>query len=162
MRMISYMSKESSAMERLEVFNKALDRLESDFGSWKTPWGEYNRYQRINGDIEQKFNDDQPSIPIGMASGIWGALASYTSTYGENTKRVYGVHGNSFVSVVEFGEKIRAKSLLAGGQSGDPKSPHFDDQVALYANGEFKTVAYYREDVIQRATARYKPGEKND
>ncbi len=162
MRMISYMSKESSAMERLEVFNEALDRLESHFGSWKTPWGEYNRYQRINGDIEQKFNDDQPSIPIGMASGIWGALASYTSTYGENTKRVYGVHGNSFVSVVEFGEKIRAKSLLAGGQSGDPKSPHFDDQVALYANGEFKTVAYYREDVIQRATARYKPGEKND
>lgn len=162
MRMINYMSKESSALERLEVFNEAFDRLESDFGTWKTAWGEYNRYQRLNGDIAQKFNDELPSTPIGLASGSWGALASYTTTYGENTKRVYGVHGNSFVAVVEFGEKIRAKSLLAGGQSGDPKSPHFDDQVALYANGEFKTVAYYREDVIQRATARYKPGEKNE
>lgn len=162
MRMINYMSKESSTLERLEVFNEAFDRLKSDFGTWKTAWGEYNRYQRLNGDIAQKFNDELPSTPIGLASGSWGALASYTTTYGENTKRVYGVHGNSFVAVVEFGEKIRAKSLLAGGQSGDPKSPHFDDQVALYANGEFKTVAYYREDVIQRATARYKPGEKNE
>jgi len=159
MRMVRYMSKESPARERLEIFNKALDRLESDFGTWKTAWGAYNRYQRLNGDIAQKFNDELPSIPIGMASGSWGALASFSATYGENTKRIYGVHGNSFVAVVEFGEKISAKSLLAGGQSGDPDSVHFSDQVELYAQGQFKTVAFYRYDVLKRAESVYHPGE---
>lgn len=159
MRMVRYMSKESPARERLEIFNKALDRLESDFGTWKTAWGEYNRYQRLNGDIAQKFNDELPSTPIGLASGSWGALASFSATYGENTKRIYGVHGNSFVAVVEFGEKISAKSLLAGGQSGDPGSVHFSDQAERYAQGEFKTVAFYRDDVLKRAESVYHPGE---
>jgi acyl-homoserine-lactone acylase len=158
--MIHYMSKESAYQERLDVFNKGIDRLESDFGTWDTPWGEYNRYQRINGDIVQKFNDSLPSIPIGMASGYWGALASFATVHGENTKRTYGVGGNSFVAVVEFGDRVQAKTLLAGGQSGNPKSPHFDDQAKPYADAQFKTVAYYKEDVIKRALSRYKPGEQ--
>ena len=160
MRLIRYMSKESAHQERLDVFNKAIARLESDFGSWKTPWGEYNRYQRINGDIVQKFNDSLPSIPIGMASGYWGALASFGTRHGENTKRTYGVGGNSFVAVVEFGDSVKAKTLLAGGQSSDPESPHFDDQARRYADVQFKTAAYYKEDVIKRAQSRYKPGQK--
>lgn len=159
MRMIAYMSSESSQKERLAVFSKAIMNLTSDFGSWKIPWGEFNRYQRINGDIVQKFNDSLPSTPIGMASGYWGALASFGTRHGENTKRVYGVGGNSFVAVVEFGDKVKAKSLLAGGQSGNPQSKHFDDQVEAYANGKFKTVAYYTEDVKARAVKTYHPGE---
>ena len=112
--MIDYMSKESSVAERLDIFSKALAKLESDFGKWQTPWGEYNRYQRINGDIVQQFNDSLPSLPVGMASGYWGALASFGTRYGENTKRIYGVGGNSFVAVVEFGDRVKAKTLLAG------------------------------------------------
>ena len=65
-----------------------------------------------------------------------------------------------FVAVVEFGEKLRAKSMLAGGQSGDPTSPHFDDQSERYANGTFKNVAFYRSDVEKRAISTYHPGEK--
>jgi len=158
-KMIGYMSKESSHEERFSMFKRAVEQLTEDFGSWQTPWGAYNRYQRIDGDIIQKFSDSLESVPIGMASGYWGALASFGTRYGENTKRVYGVGGNSFVAVVEFGEKVRAKSLLAGGQSGDPRSRHFDDQVDLYANGQFKTVAYYKDDVLQRAASAYHPGE---
>ncbi|MGI9531879.1 penicillin acylase family protein [Lutimonas sp.] len=160
--MVNYMANESSYEERMTVFFKAVDQLESDFGSLETPWGEYNRYQRINGDIIQKFNDSLPSKPIGMASGYWGALASFGTRHGENTKRVYGVGGNSFVAVVEFGDKVTARSLLAGGQSGNPKSKHFDDQVEAYAEGKFKNVAYYREDVIKRAVSTYRPGELKD
>ena len=159
-KMINYMSRESSAEERLEIFSTAIEKLESDFGKWQTPWGEYNRYQRINGDIVQQFNDSLPSLPVGMASGYWGALASFGTRHGENTKRIYGVGGNSFVAVVEFGDRVQAKTLLAGGQSGNPKSPHFDDQSKRYADAQFKTVAYYKEDVIKRATSRYKPGQQ--
>jgi acyl-homoserine lactone acylase PvdQ len=155
----NYMGNESSFKERRDNFEKAVNQLREDFGTWKVEWGEYNRYQRINGDIVQQFNDSLKSTPIGMASGYWGALASFGTKKGENTKRIYGVGGNSFVAVVEFGAKVKAKTLLAGGQSGDPKSPHFDDQVIPYANAKFKTVAFYKEDVIKKAVSKYKPGE---
>ncbi len=155
-----YMSKTATPEERLEVFQTALNRITEDFGSWKTPWGEFNRFQRLDGKINQEFDDSQPSIAVGMASGSWGALASYGTRFGKDTKRQYGTSGNSFVAVVEFGDKVKAKSMLAGGQSGDPDSPHFDDQAQRYADGEFKDVAYYREDVEKRAEKTYKPGEK--
>jgi len=155
-----YMSKTAAPEERLEVFQTAIKKLAEDFGSWKTPWGEFNRFQRLDGKINQEFDDSQPSIAVGMASGSWGALASYGTRFGKDTKRQYGTSGNSFVAVVEFGDKVKAKSMLAGGQSGDPNSPHFDDQAQRYADGEFKEVAYYREDVEKRATKTYKPGDK--
>ncbi len=156
---IKYFGEQSPEIERLEIFEKAIASLTDDFRNWKTPWGEINRYQRINGDIRQPFNDNLPSIPISFASGRWGALASFGARTYEGTKRIYGTSGNSFVAVVEFGEKVRAKSMLAGGQSGDPDSPHFDDQMQRYADVEFKDVAYYREDVEARAKQKYHPGK---
>ncbi|WP_425287352.1 acylase [Lutimonas vermicola] len=153
-----YMSKASAPEERLEVFQTGLENLTADFGSWKTPWGEFNRYQRNDGEIHQEFDDSKPSLAVGMASGRWGALASFGARRGENTKRQYGVSGNSFVAVVEFGDKVKAKTLLAGGQSSDPNSPHFDDQAQRYADAQFKDVAYYKEDVLKRAVSTYHPG----
>jgi acyl-homoserine-lactone acylase len=147
-----------AAEEQLAIFSETLESLTRDFGKWAVRWGEANRYQRLNGDIQQPFDDDAPSLPIGMASGNWGALASFKAKRYGDTKRIYGTAGNSFVAVVEFGDEVRAKSLLAGGQSGDPDSPHFDDQTTRYANREFKDVAFYREDVDARASSRYQPG----
>ena len=134
--------------------------MNEDFGSWKTPWGEINRFQRLSGDIDLKFDDEKESLPIGMASGRWGALASYGATARPNTKRIYGSSGNSFVAVVEFGERVRAKSILAGGQNANPSSPHFYDQAQRYADADFKDVAYYREDVEARAKETYSPGKR--
>jgi acyl-homoserine lactone acylase PvdQ len=161
MERMYYMSFNSAFEERLEIFKKAMKGLLADFGSRETEWGEINRYQRNNGDIFQMFNDSLPSLPVGMASGSWGALASFGTRYGKNTKRQYGVSGNSFVAVVEFGEKVKAKSMLAGGQSGNPNSPHFDDQVQPYIDGKFKDIAYYRDDVLKAAERIYHPGERN-
>ena len=76
-----------------------------------------------------------------MAASKWGALASFRAKRYPGTRRIYGTSGNSFVAVVEFGDKVRAKSMLAGGQSGDPESPHFDDQAQRYADRQFKDVA---------------------
>ncbi|MBF8965062.1 acylase [Pontibacter sp. FD36] len=159
MERFDYYANTAPAAERLEIFQKTIAELEQDFGQWNTPWGEINRFQRLTGDIKQPFNDAAPSIPIGMASGNWGALASYGANR-YDTKRLYGTSGNSFVAVVEFGDKVKAKTILAGGQSGDPASPHFNDQAARYANVNFKDVAYYREDVEKRAKVTYKPGQR--
>lgn len=159
MAQIDYFGTMSPHEERLRIFAETVAMLEADFGQWDTPWSEVNRYQRINGDIRQPFNDDLPSLPIGMASGAWGALASFGAQRYEGTKRIYGTSGNSFVAVVEFGDKVKAKTMLAGGQSGDPESPHFDDQAQRYADREFKDVAYYRDDVERRAMRTYHPGD---
>ena len=161
MELMEYLGSKSPYEERLETFRRVVDQLETDFGSWDVAWGEVNRYQRINGDIRQPFDDGKTSIPIGLASGRWGALAAYGARYTNNTKKLYGTRGNSFVAVVEFGDRVRAKSLLAGGQSGDPDSPHFDDQAEMYRNATFKEVPYYREDVMARAEETYHPGERN-
>ncbi len=159
MQLVEYWGDASPDSEKLQLFEEVVETLEADFGTWQMPWGEVNRYQRLNGDIRQAFDDAKPSISIGLASGRWGALAAYGARYHNNTKKIYGTRGNSFVGVVEFGEKVKAKTILAGGQSGDPESPHFDDQAQRYADMQFKDVAYYKEDVLKRAIKTYKPGE---
>lgn len=156
---VNYFGTGSPYQERLEIFSLAVQKLTEDFGTWNTPWGEINRFQRLSGEIKQQFDDSKPSIPVGMASGNWGALASFGARGTPTTKRIYGTYGNSFVAVVEFGEKVKAKSILAGGQSGDPSSPHFNDQAQRYADVKFKEVAYYREDVDKRIVKKYRPGE---
>lgn len=144
------------------IFIETLEQMNTDFGTWNTPWGEINRFQRLSGAIAAGFDDSKPYIPIGLASGNWGALAAYGARATENTKRLYGYRGNSFVAVVEFGEKVRAKSILAGGQQADPTSPHFFDQAQRYADAQFKEVPFYREDVEKRKVRSYHPGEKKD
>ncbi|MDH5311636.1 MAG: penicillin acylase family protein, partial [Gammaproteobacteria bacterium] len=159
MDLIDYFGTGSPNEERLRVFAATVDMLASDFGRWNTPWGEVNRYQRLTGDIVHPYDDSAPSLPVAMASGDWGALASFRARRYPGTKRIYGTSGNSFVAVVEFGDRVRAKSMLAGGQSGDPSSPHFDDQARRYVDRQFKDVAFYREDVERRAERSYHPGE---
>jgi acyl-homoserine-lactone acylase len=143
---------------KLAALEEAIELLTANFGSWETPWGEINRFQRITGDIVHPFDDDAPSIPVPFAPATWGSLASYVGRSPIPTKKIYGTVGNSFVAAVEFGEKVRAKSLLAGGQSGNPASPHFYDQAGMYAAGEFKDVNYYLEDILKHATKSYRPG----
>ncbi len=159
--LMTALSSGANEEERLRIFTETVDMLTVDFGRWDMPWGEVNRYQRLTGDIQQPFNDAGPSLAIGMASARWGALASFAAKRYEGTKRIYGNSGNSFVAVVEFGDKVSAKTLLAGGQSGDPASPHFADQAERYARAEFKDVAFYPEDVERRAQSRYHPGQES-
>jgi len=137
-----------------------LSELKTKFGKWQMPWGEINRFQRLTGDIQSKYDDNQPSFPVGYASALWGMLPSYNSRTYPGTNKRYGVSGNSFICAVEFGPRIQAKSLLAGGESGDPTSKHFNDQGLMYAQGKFKDVLFYKEDVVKNAEKTYHPGEK--
>lgn len=158
MQMLQYFGSQSPETERLDIFTKTVNQLTANFGTWNTAWSDINRYQRLNGDIRQAFDDNKPSIPVGLASGTWGALAAFGANYTNNTKHIYGTRGNSFVAVVEFGDKVKAKTLLAGGNSGDPKSPHFNDQANAYSKGQFKEVFYYKDDVLKHVEKQYHPG----
>jgi acyl-homoserine-lactone acylase len=157
MATFDYFGTGSPLSERLDIFKKAIDQITADFGRWDIPWGEINRFQRLSGDIDLSFDDSKPSLACGLASAKWGALASYGAQQKNGTKRIYGTSGNSFVAVVEFGDRLKAKSLLAGGQSGNQTSPHFYDQAQRYVDCKFKDVSFYFEDVKRTAIRSYKP-----
>ena len=157
----TYMENAASHEERLVSLSAAVNKLKADFGSWQTPWGEINRFQRISPDIRQHFDDEAPSLPVGFASGRWGALAAYGQNYGQGeTKRIYGTRGNSFVAAVEFGEKLKAKAITAGGLSNDPNSPHYNDQAAVYVSGKLRDVYFYADDIAANAEETYQPGQR--
>jgi len=153
-----YMANNATDDQRVQALASASDKLAADFGKWQTPWGDINRYQRVNGDIVQPFNDALPSIPVGFTSSRWGSLASFGArTY--KTKKMYGNTGNSFVAVVEFGDQVKARAVSAGGESGDPKSPHFGDQAQRYSTGNLREVYFYRPQVEAHKERQYHPGE---
>ena len=150
----------ATADELLKPLTETIEKLKENFGKWEMPWGEVNRFQRISNDIEQHFDDKAASYPVGFASSTWGMIPSYASHTFPGTVKRYGVNGNSFICAVEFGEKVKAKSLLAGGESGDVKSPHFFDQGLMYSKGVFKDVLFYKNDILKNAEKTYHPGDE--
>lgn len=150
---------EVSSEKLLSVLLSVTQELTEKFGSWNIEWEKINRFQRISGDIQNRFDDNKESIPVKFVSSTWGMLPSYNSRTFPGTVKRYGVNGNSFICAVEFGKKVKAKSLLAGGESGHSDSPHFFDQGKMYAEGKFKDVLFYKEDVLKHAEKTYHPGE---
>jgi acyl-homoserine-lactone acylase len=157
--MYDRMAEKAGAKARLEALAEASDRLQKDFGSWGTPWGEVNRFQRITSDIVQPFNDNKPSIPVPFTSSRWGSLASFGAHRWPGTKRYYGTSGNSFVAVVEFGDKVRARAITAGGESGHVGSPHFNDEAERYTTGNLRQVYFWPEELQGHVERVYHPGE---
>ena len=154
----TYVLERATPGELLESLAAASARLSADFGSWRTPWGAINRFQRINDSISPSFDDAGPSIPVPFTSAQWGSLASFGARPYPNTKKWYGSSGNSFVAVVEFGDSVRARAVTAGGESGDPRSPHFDDQAGRYATGQLREVYFYPAQLRGHVERVYHPG----
>jgi acyl-homoserine-lactone acylase len=156
---LNNMVKNISAVAKRDLLMDVIADLIKNFGTWKVAWGEMNRYQRLTGDLQQKFDDSKPSLPVGLASSAWGCLPSFSSVKPADSKLRYGVNGNSFVAAVEFGKKVKAKSIVTGGEGMDPSSKHFLDQAQMYIDGKFKDVLFYKEDVLKHVERKYHPGE---
>jgi acyl-homoserine-lactone acylase len=153
-----YMAQRTTAEQKLGALKRASDKLTADFGRWRTPWGEINRYQRLTGAIQQPFTDTGPSLPVPFTSSLWGSLASFGAHAYPGTKKYYGTSGNSFVALVEFGDRVRAIAVSTGGESGDPRSPHFSDQAQRYISGNLREVYFYPDDLKGHVERSYPPG----
>jgi acyl-homoserine-lactone acylase len=138
----------------LDSLNSALNSLQKQYGTWQVQWGDINRYQRPADGIT--FNDNAESIPVGQTSSLFGQLPSFVSR-SFNTKKRYGYSGNSFIAAVEFGTRIKAKTIETGGESFDPASKHYTDQAGMYIEGKFKDVLFYKADVLKHAEKTYHP-----
>ena len=148
-----------SAATLMNALQQTVTSLSNRFGTWQVSWGTINRYQRNGAYPNEVFSDSLESMAVGRAASTWGSLPSFVSRYYPGTSKRYGFNGNSFICAVEFGKRIKAKSLLTGGESGDPSSSHFTDQANMYINGQLKEVLFYKEDVLQHVQKTYHPGE---
>ena len=155
----TYVANGAPAAQLVQALASASDKLTADFGTWKTPWGEINRFQRLTDDIEPVFNDAAPSIPVPFTSSRWGSLASFGARAYPGTRKWYGTSGNSFVAVVEFGDSVRARAVTAGGESGHPASRHFNDEAKRYAAGDLREVYFYPSQLKGNTEKVYHPGE---
>jgi len=153
-----YIGARATEEQLLQSLSAASDRLAADFGTWKTPWGDINRFQRLTDDIVHPFTDAGPSIPVGFTSAVWGSLASFGARPYKGSKKIYGTSGNSFVAVVEFGKTVRARAVTAGGENGNPSSPHFNDQAKRYSTGDLREVYFYRSQLKGHTEREYHPG----
>ena len=158
-RTLSQLPAGTSADAKLDALEEAMARLQREHGSWRVAWGRINRFQRISPAILHPFDDKAPSIPVPFASGNFGSLASFGAAPRNGTTKWYGTSGNSFVAVVEFGKRVRARAVSAGGESGDPASPHFNDQAARYAAGALRQVYFYPDELKGHIRRQYRPGE---
>ncbi len=144
---------------QLTLLAGVVRRLDRDFGTWRTPWGDINRLQRLTGAITQNFSDAAPSIAVPFSSARWGSLASFGARAYPGTRKWYGTSGNSFIAAVEFGDRVHARAVSVGGESGDPASPHFNDQSALYAQGMLRPVYFHPDELAGHVERRYRPGQ---
>jgi len=147
--------KNINARRCINLFNDAVNNLDKRYDTWKTPWGDINRYQRPADGIS--FNDSLPSLPVGQTSSVFGQLPSFVS-HTINTRKRYGYSGNSFIAAVEFGTRIKAKTIVTGGESFNSASKNYTDQAGMYIEGKFKDVLFYKRDVLKHAKKTYHPG----
>lgn len=159
MNVPDYIATRVDAATKLAALDAAVARLSRDFGTWRTPWRAINRFQRLDDAIQPHFDDARPSTPVPFTSAQWGSLASFGGKTWPGTKRYYGTSGNSFVAVVAFGRRVEARAVMAGGQSGDPASPHFADQIDRYASGQLRPVYFHPDELAGYIERRYRPGE---
>lgn len=155
-----YMEERATAQQRLDALATATDTLAADFGTWRTRWGDINRFQRLTDDIVHPFDDAGLSTPVPFTSARWGSLASFGARSFRGSRKIYGTTGNSFLAVVEFGDRVTAQAITAGGQSGDPKSPHFNDQAVRYASGSLRDVYFYPDQLKGHTERAYHPGDE--
>ncbi|MEP3226602.1 MAG: penicillin acylase family protein [Parasphingorhabdus sp.] len=152
---------DDSAYPMIGRLRKATAFLEKYHGDWRIPYGRFNRLGRSehNGKTNEPFSQhdlSSPGTPFYM-----GAIMTFNTATEDGSSKSYGNHGHSYISVVEFAPKIKARSVMAYGQSRDPKSVHYFDQARLYTEQKLKPAWFDEKDIKKSAVKSYRPGQSN-
>ncbi len=143
---------EVMALALNEALAELKSRLGPDMSKWK--WGTlhqltFNHSLGANPLLAVLFN--RGPYPIGGDhTTVWASGASY---YNLDTSQMIGP---PFRMAIDLGDLSNASGCLAPGQSGNPASPHYGDQIAAWFKGKFHPMLYARSDVEEETRHRLK------
>lgn len=122
----------------LKAASDAAGAMRSRYQSVNVPWGDVHKL--VRGDLALPAPGSYTGESI-LASGDTplenGAMPS--------------AYGYAFAMVVEFGERPEAVSILPFGTSDLPDSPHYADQMPLFAEGRYKRTRFAVDEVQRHA-----------
>jgi len=136
--------------DSLEMLKKTASELKERFGRIDPEWGEINRVQR--GDVD---------LPLDGGPDILRAI--YADRDGVAKDGVMNAFaGDTHIMYADWdaGGKLILKSIHQyGAATLDETSSHYNDQVPLFAKGEYKLMPMSLEEVLPHATRDYRPGK---
>jgi acyl-homoserine-lactone acylase len=127
----------------VRVLETAAAQVQSGFGRLDVPWGEAYRFRRGKVDLPGNGgggNELGIFRVIGYRPGKDGRFESFV--------------GDSFIAVIEFASQLRAKVLMTYGNSSEPDSPHYGDQLALASKKQLRDAWRTRAEIEANLEAR--------
>ena len=129
----------------VEAIKKADEYLLQHFGKKSVPLSELQRH--VRGDM---------NLPVSGGPDVLAALSASPQPDG----RLYSRAGDSYISLVRFSDEgVEIETVNAYGASTKADSPHFTDQMEMYANRQLKKMTLDKEEVLTHAVRIYHPGQ---
>ena len=123
----------------------AAKEVKEKYGRLDVFWGAVFRLQR-----------DSLDLPANGAPGDPYGVFRTSYFYPGKDNKQFIVAGDTYVSVVEFGDSIRANGVLGYGNFSQPGSPHRTDQLQLYSDKKLRPILFYQHDVEKNIVKRTK------
>jgi acyl-homoserine-lactone acylase len=145
----------SDAALAVKHLEEAVRWTRRQYGAEDVKWGDVHRIRL--GDVD---------LPATGADGAYGLFHVVVFRQAPDGKRVVGTispgkpmagGGDGFIFAVEFSSPPRAYTLLAYGQTSNPKSRHSTDQARLFARGQLKPARFTEADIKAHLEREYRP-----
>lgn len=124
--------------EAVKVLNAVASYIQKKHGKLDIAWGKVHRLKY------GKYN-----LPANGSSGGIGVFRVAWEGYSDKNDINYVGGGDSWVGVIEFGKKVKAKVLLSYGNSTQKKSPNYGDQLPLFSQKKLRDAWFYPEEVLK-------------
>ncbi len=120
----------------VEILVKASKAVKEKYGSADIAWGEVNRFRIGNYDLPANGGPDN--------FGVFRTM--YFAEDKDNKKHAF--HGDTYVAVTEFGDKVKASVLLSYGNATQPGNKHSGDQLKLLSEKKLRPALLERADIL--------------